>query len=62
MIVWLVGLKVGSFTGYSAIKMGQVMPPGCRVVSFETDFKWLMVAKRWGEGRGSHDDVMVMAW
>lgn len=39
-------VEVGSFTGYSAIKLAQAMPNGSSVISFEIDFKWLMVAKR----------------
>eukprot|EP00850_Spirogloea_muscicola_P015943 SM000126S26319 [mRNA] locus=s126:155769:157810:- [translate_table: standard] len=41
-----IGPKVGSFTGYSAIKMAQAMPAGCSIISFEKDFSWHLVAKR----------------
>ena len=48
-------VEVGTFCGYSALKIAQVMPSGARVTSFESDWKWALVAKRfvWQATQGS---------
>ncbi|GIL91156.1 hypothetical protein Vretimale_9536 [Volvox reticuliferus] len=47
-------VEVGTMAGYSALLMAQVLPPGGRVVSFEKDLTWFLVAKRfmWQANQG----------
>ncbi|KAH8939777.1 hypothetical protein BDL97_15G054100 [Sphagnum fallax] len=39
-------VEVGTFMGYSAITMAQAALPTAHIVTFEKDFKWMLVAKR----------------
>jgi caffeoyl-CoA O-methyltransferase len=39
-------VEVGTFMGYSAITMAQAALPTAQIVTFEKDFKWMLVAKR----------------
>ncbi|GLC37907.1 hypothetical protein PLESTB_001503700 [Pleodorina starrii] len=50
----LLVVEVGTMAGYSALLMAQALPPGGRVVSFEKDLTWLLVAKRfmWQASQG----------
>ncbi|GLI60582.1 hypothetical protein VaNZ11_002699 [Volvox africanus] len=47
-------VEVGTMAGYSALLMAQVLPSGGRVVSFEKDLTWFLVAKRfmWQASQG----------
>ncbi len=40
------GPRCTAAAGYSALSMAQALPPGGRVVSFEKDLSWVLVAKR----------------
>jgi len=43
------------FSGYSAILIGQKLPPGGKLVTFEKDLFWFLAAKRflWQASQGS---------
>lgn len=39
-------VEVGTLCSYSALLMAQAMAPEARLVSYESDWKWALVAKR----------------
>lgn len=41
-----VAVEVGTLAGYSALLIAQRLPPGGRLVSYEKDLQWSLVAKR----------------
>ena len=51
-------VEVGALAGYSALTIAKALPPGGRLISIESDWKWALVAKRFvwqaaqGEKRG----------
>lgn len=47
-------VEVGALAGYSALTIAQALPPGGRLVSIESDWKWALVAKRfvWQAAQG----------
>jgi len=47
-------VEVGSFIGYSAILIARALPPGSRLVSMESDLKFVLASKRflWQASQG----------
>ncbi|CAD7703584.1 unnamed protein product [Ostreobium quekettii] len=54
-------VEVGTLCGYSAILIAQVLPPGSRLWTYEVDWKWVLVAKRflWQASQGSKNAALA---
>ena len=54
-------VEVGSLAGYSALTIAKALPPGGRLVSIESDWKWALVAKRfvWQAAQGEKRSKVV---
>lgn len=52
-------VEVGSFLGYSAILIAQVLPPGASLVTIENDLKFVLATKRflWQASQGKANDA-----
>ena len=47
-------VEVGALAGYSALTIAKALPPGGRLISIESDWKWALIAKRfvWQAAQG----------
>lgn len=47
-------VEVGALAGYSALTIAKALPPGGRLISIESDWKWALVSKRfvWQAAQG----------
>lgn len=54
-------VEVGALAGYSALTIAKALPPGGRLISIESDWKWALVAKRfvWQAAQGEKRSMAV---
>ena len=63
-LAWLVGLigaeralEIGTFTGYSALRVAQALPTGGKLVACDVSDEWTSVAQRYWDEAGVADKI-----
>lgn len=53
-------LEIGTFTGYSAITMAEVLPPGGQIITIEMNIRYQEMAEKYIQETGFADKIKLM--